>query len=105
MRALQSTLKQTRRFDKGPFDAELLCDFLSKRLNSKYFCGVVAAGVKIKPELLRHIKVVLSQFTGNEGVDLIGLELINGALPTASKDCDALGLFAAVFDSLISAGE
>ena len=48
---------------------------------------------------------MLPKLTGDEGVDLIGLELINGALPTASKDCDALRLLAAVFDSLISVGE
>ena len=32
-------------------------------------------------------------------------ELLDGALPAASEDCDALRLFAAIFDGLVSVGE
>ncbi len=83
----------------------MLGDFLGEGFDPKDLSGVVATGVKIEPELLCHVEVMLPKLTGDEGVDLIGLELINGALPTASKDCDALRLLAAVFDSLISTGE
>ncbi len=36
---------------------------------------------------------------------MVGFELVNGALPAPSQDCNALRLFAAVFDGLVSVGK
>ncbi len=75
---------------------------MGERLDAKDLGGVVATGVEIEPELLRHVEVVLSQFASDEGVDVVGSELVDDALPAASEDCDALRLVAAVFDGLVS---
>ena len=48
---------------------------------------------------------MLSQFAGYQGVDSVGQEVGNGALPAAGKDGDTLGVFASVFDRLIRFGE
>ncbi len=83
----------------------MLGNFLSQSFDAEDLGGVVAAGVEIEPELLRHVEMVLAQFAGDEGIDVVGFELVDGALPAASEDRDALGLFAAVFDGLVSVGE
>ena len=47
-------------FDELPLEMELAGDLRGKGFDPEDFGRIVAAGVKIKPELLRHVEMMLA---------------------------------------------
>ena len=64
--------ERTGLFDELPLEIELKCDLRGEGLDSEDFSRVVAAWIKVKPELLRYVEMMLTQLTRDERVDTVG---------------------------------
>jgi hypothetical protein len=64
--------ERTRLFDELPLEIKLEGDLRGEGFDPEDFGRIVAAGVKIKPELLRHVEVMLAQLTRDERINAVG---------------------------------
>lgn len=94
-------LKRAGLSDEFPFDPKFFGNFGSECFDAKNFCCVVPAWVKVEPEFLSHIEVVLSEFPSHERVDAIREQVGHRALAAAGQNPDAFRLVAPVFDGLV----
>ena len=64
--------ERTRLLDELPLEIKLEGDLRGEGFDPKDFGRIVAAGVKIKPELLRHVEMMLAKLTRDERINAVG---------------------------------
>ena len=64
--------ERTRLLDELPLEIKLEGDLRGEGFDPKDFGRIVTAGVKIEPELLRHVEMMLAKLTRDERIDAIG---------------------------------